>query len=266
MKKIISPLFVFLSLFLTSLAYAIPTLQIGVADSTSASGYLPYSQNTTNPTETDTAITTGNSIIVGGVVGNSLKLGGKYTTGDDWSNVKNSFAPLDFNGHGAILLITYSADNDVSTTSSLKISTDGTTYYGSFLDTSNLYFSNNHAPLQDTSVTGYAYFDIGNFSNIATVTNFADGTGNASGELKDIYLQFTGMSWAHFDVLAIETDSQGNNKIVSTIESNPGSHDVTWKDDGSGGGGGDPVPEPSTMILLGAGLASLGLYRRRARK
>ncbi len=33
--------------------------------------------------------------------------------------------------------------------------------------------------------------------------------------------------------------------------------DLTWKD-GGGGGGGDPIPEPSTFILLGSGL--LGLF------
>ncbi len=38
-------------------------------------------------------------------------------------------------------------------------------------------------------------------------------------------------------------------------------------DDGGGGGEdpGDPVPEPTTMLLIGSGLASLAYYRKRRR-
>lgn len=36
-----------------------------------------------------------------------------------------------------------------------------------------------------------------------------------------------------------------------------------WTDENGGGGGGDPIPEPSTLILLGAGIVGLVAYRRK---
>lgn len=46
-----------------------------------------------------------------------------------------------------------------------------------------------------------------------------------------------------------------------------GGSDGSGGDDGSGGGEdpGDPVPEPTTMFLIGSGLAGLAYYRKRRR-
>jgi len=270
MKKIFVPSLALGALLVASLANAVPVLQVGVPG-TDPGTYAPYVKNSTNPTEDSTAITSGNTIVVGGKQEkDAVHLGGAFG-GADWSTATlngNVQVPTAFDTHGAILLITYSTDNDLSTATSLKISTDGgSTYHSSDVNLTTLFFPNNHAPLQDSTVSGYAYFDIGNFGFSEKVPNFADPNDTANGELKNIFLQFEGINWAHFDVMALETNQTGNKEVITTwdLENNPGSHDVTWKDDG-GGGGGDPVPEPSTMILLGAGLVGLGLYRRKAKK
>jgi len=257
MKKTVMGLVLLLTFSSTS--HAVPTLQIGVPGASPGS-YAPY-VNSSNPNETDTAITTGNIIVVGGVQAqNAVHLGGAYG-GRDWSTAVNGTTPAAFDSHGALLLITYSADALAS--SSLKISTDGgNSYHSSDVAYSSLFFPNEHSPLHDGTVSGYAYFDIGNFGFAGTVANFADpGESPANGELKEILLQFTGINWAHFDVMALETKETGNQEIRTTwnFENNPGSHDVTWHPN-------TPVPEPGTVTLVGLGLAGLALYKRRNRK
>jgi hypothetical protein len=249
-----------MTLSLASTAYAIPTLQIGAPAADSSEGiYANYQKSTTNPTEDDTAITSGNTLYVAGVYGpNTLLLGGQYSPGgDDWSDFKKSPYPINFDGHGAILL----AAVPQGTGSSLTINGALPFFSSSTLDG---FFPNNHDPLKD-NIADFLFYDIGNFANTSkAVPNFADETGAADGEIKTPTIAgATGLNWIHFDVLALETTQNGKT-IKTSLANNPGSHDVTWKN----GGGGIPqqVPEPGMLVLFGTGLLGLGLIGHRRRK
>lgn len=52
--------------------------------------------------------------------------------------------------------------------------------------------------------------------------------------------------------------------VVQAVQSGDVKLFVEGGDGGGGGGGGEPVPEPATMLLLGAGMAGLAAARKRA--
>jgi PEP-CTERM motif-containing protein len=250
-----------------------PLLQVGASDG--AGGYVDYTTNSSNPTETDTAIITGSSILFAGISDGLLKLGGKYgTTGVNYSTAgpnANSARSIFDGQDGAIAFVSVAQGFGQSVFDNLTL---GGMSAFAWEDTAEQLFPNSHAPVKD-AIADFVFFNIGNFSGTTLIPDFADETiGNKKGEIKTLALAgiLPTFEWLHFDVVALATDTQGQTNLRTTFENNPGSHDVTWKSNNFCANNpldpsctsGQPVPEPEALWLIGAGL--LGFARFYGRK
>jgi hypothetical protein len=250
----------FAALFTVTQAWAVPVLQIGAPAGPGDTGiYADYQGSTSNPTETDTAIISGGTILVAGVYQNNnvLSLGGQ-STGSNWS----SFGfPTVFDSHDAVLLVSV-PEGSLGTALDNPLLVGGSPAF--YSDATMSFFPNNHDPVQ-AGISDFLFFDIGDFAKIAgAVPDFDLETGAADGQIKTITVSgFGSLAWAHFDVMALQTNTQGQANIVTTLANNPGSHDVTWK---PGGPPPQDLPEPGTLALLGLGLLGFGASRRYQKK
>ena len=243
-----------------SISYSQPVLQVGAPGGPGEGTYADYIDLLSNPTETDTAITSGNIIYVAGAYNsNVINLGAQYGCGDNWSafewNTGGSkiLYPTAFNSYGAVLIVSVPDGSLSSALSSLTIGGSSAFYS----DEQYSYFPNNHDPVKD-NISDFLFFNIGDFApDAGLIPDFADETaGNKWGEIKELDLAGTdGLDWIHFDVIALQTKRNCKTKI----KFNPPSHDLTWKENGNG----HEVPEPGTILLLGLGLLGVGAVRRR---
>lgn len=252
--------FSLLSFFSSSATWAVPALQIGVADG--LGGYVDY---TTVGNDQETAFTHGNVLSVAGAYQNSrvLNLGGKFGKGPDWSGFH---LPSAFDGQGALLLISVANGtlangfNGVPLSSPVSIAIDnGAPLAPIWASEDTSFFPNFHFPVKD-EISDFYFFNLGNFSDDEIVPDFASETGTARGEIKEVVVSTPGLlTGFHADVIALSTE-RVRSTVKTSVKNNPGSHDVTSDFDGDHPGG-HPIPEPSVLALLGLGLIGLMVSR-----
>lgn len=101
--------------------------------------------------------------------------------------------------------------------------------------------------------SSYYEYWIGDFGLTDTVNNYIPGdewSDKASGEIKKFDIHVSGYTWV--DIAAYDHYIHSKNGAKSVFT--PFSHD---------GAGGTPIPEPSTILLVSAGLLGIWIFRQK---
>lgn len=261
MKKATLPLATLL-LAMSSSVFAIPTLQVHAIGSTAFDGGNDEDSWLIQSTDFDLEL-------IGTFGPNTTSITNAYlvvTAEQNASNIFNSGSITKYDDASAFEATLAAIDPDLQTNNHAP--------YGSAADLIDIYAFDLGllGGLGATELDGTVLS--GSFSNSETTKNCdasiagtTDCTAapNSLGEIKTLRLSTFGLSesWLHFDLVALVTDSQGNQNWVSTWEINPGSHDTTWMATGGTGPLGNPLPAPATIALMGLGLIGLGATKRR---